>query len=50
MNVHMLLIPYYVLASGAARVLGSKFMDDFPLKADLGSSQSLLDTVLCDGT
>ena len=32
-----------VLVSGAARVLGSKFVDDLTLKA-------LLDTVLCDGT
>ena len=37
-----------VLVSGAARVLGSKFVDDLLLKA--GASQSFLDTVLCDGT
>ena len=31
-----------VLVSGAARVLGSKFVDDLPLKADLGTSRSHL--------
>ena len=34
-----------VLVSGAARVLGSKFVDDLPLKADLGASRSHLDTL-----
>ena len=33
-----------VLVSGAARVLGSKFVDDLPLKADLAASRSHLDT------
>jgi hypothetical protein len=41
-------------SSQLVRVLGSKFVDDLPLKADLGASRSLLDTlflwiVLCDG-
>ena len=31
-----------VLVSGADRVLGSKFVDGLPLKADLGASRSYL--------
>ena len=40
----MLLIACLVLVSGSATVLVSKFVDDLPLKTDLGASLSLLDT------